>query len=694
MEIPGFYFDAERKKYFKILPTGSATSSGSSNYSIAAVEEKKRSDKRQKSLEDIDKKLQASKIQESFVFAKPRTSRNVRTSLRPTTINETPDGHLKRYLYLRELIPRSSGRDLRMRQRLSIGGLRLQRQYNANTDLSPSLVATPIPRRIQAIAIDPLTQQLIIGDDSGRLVNHGLSDKGRQTFGIATNQITSINVGGTMANGGLVRNVMVTTLPSFSYGGGGVFHLFKLYEAQQPEIPTNPSDIDLMSEYAYSFDNDEGSAELNMSITGEFNCSAGFFGSARQRIIVGGTSGILSISATPDCYENRTLKRMITEPQFYRLHTSGPKKLRAQSYLGEPASSRETLPLTTVFSVDFLDKSDLGSGDVCFSGSRDKLVRQFDFRTNYSTSSIGKKGSEGFVMNYHDGDNTTHYSNQGIIKHPAAITKIKSLRQNYMLVSGFDDTLMLYDLRFCNNNSLVNTLSHFTKPLFSFKGHYNHHLLHHGFDVDSTESYVAISGQDSQVRVYDLFNMDGSAGGRDLFRYGVKKPPVSSFMGNTDYEFDTNIKDIKWWNKGPDRHKVGCSRENKLDKHLMVAYEGRVDHYSTGKESMEETGWSLSRKILSAADEQIADISNYYLDPQSSYSHQAITDVEFVQRKKNVKLAQAKKQTPESFYEPVQPLYGDFCYEPNPVLAKELWLEENRKPEPESYTGACIYTSS
>lgn len=92
-KLPGFYYDEERKKYFKIVKTGQATSA-SSDYSISAVENSKRRKKRETKFRRTEQRhVQKHKIDKILL---PKHSIHV-------TSRDTIHTQLQRYLHCREM---------------------------------------------------------------------------------------------------------------------------------------------------------------------------------------------------------------------------------------------------------------------------------------------------------------------------------------------------------------------------------------------------------------------------------------------------------------------------------------------------------------------------------------------------------------------------------------------------------------
>ncbi|KAK9461228.1 uncharacterized protein V1516DRAFT_664388 [Lipomyces oligophaga] len=86
--------------------------------------------------------------------------------------------------------------------------------------------------------------------------------------------------------------------------------------------------------------------------------------------------------------------------------------------------------------------------------------------------------------------------------HASAITQMRKVNEDYLLVSGLDSTLALYDMRFTGSQSHKGQIS---EPVLNLeRGYVNRFRFDHAFAVSPDSRLLAIGGQDGRISVYNI----------------------------------------------------------------------------------------------------------------------------------------------------------------------------------------------
>ncbi|KAK9466639.1 hypothetical protein V1512DRAFT_263110 [Lipomyces arxii] len=128
--------------------------------------------------------------------------------------------------------------------------------------------------------------------------------------------------------------------------------------------------------------------------------------------------------------------------------------------------------------------------------------------------------------------------------HKSTVTKFKLLSEPYLLASGLDNSLALYDLRFA---STQRKRSH---PVLSYDGYVNEYEFNHGFDVSSDNSLLAVADQSVGIKIYSVWS-------GERLRSAV-----------SEYKFDTVPRAVKW--------------TEFAGRGLFVSNGGRLEYLSVG----------------------------------------------------------------------------------------------------------------
>ncbi|KAI0137342.1 hypothetical protein BJ170DRAFT_590277 [Xylariales sp. AK1849] len=109
------------------------------------------------------------------------------------------------------------------------------------------------------------------------------------------------------------------------------------------------------------------------------------------------------------------------------------------------------------------------------------------------------------------GDTRMNHYQWRCIKHPSSITHLKSISQYHIFVSGLKDTMCIYDTRMVKKragNPLVSP--HLLKqvdsvtPILTFPGYKNKAHIHIGLDVDTKIGMVAAAHDDGKIALYSI----------------------------------------------------------------------------------------------------------------------------------------------------------------------------------------------
>ncbi|KAK9457157.1 hypothetical protein V1511DRAFT_508600 [Dipodascopsis uninucleata] len=196
------------------------------------------------------------------------------------------------------------------------------------------------------------------------------------------------------------------------------------------------------------------------------------------------------------------------------------------------------------------------SSHTFLAGLRDGSVRVFDIR-----------------VPAHVGQTLT------TILHPSAITKMKRLKESYMIVSGLRDSLALYDLRFAKlyEASMLSANGHYqryspnnkktsvtkkSRPVLAYSGYSNEYIFDHGFDVSIDDRILAIADQSHSVKLYSIW---------DGLQLQVRL---------TNTVFKTLPRAVKWSNVRLEKYSNPEYIADSLPQGLLITNGRRLDYWS------------------------------------------------------------------------------------------------------------------
>ncbi|KAK9386289.1 hypothetical protein V1515DRAFT_150886 [Lipomyces mesembrius] len=106
--------------------------------------------------------------------------------------------------------------------------------------------------------------------------------------------------------------------------------------------------------------------------------------------------------------------------------------------------------------------------------------------------------------------------------HASAITKMKIVKEAYLMLAGLEDSLALYDLRFAKAQEQPGCSSqHYqhsnqqqkwvkqhkgrSHPVMKYEGYVNEHVFDHGFDISNDKRILAVADQTCAVKLYSVW---------------------------------------------------------------------------------------------------------------------------------------------------------------------------------------------
>lgn len=117
------------------------------------------------------------------------------------------------------------------------------------------------------------------------------------------------------------------------------------------------------------------------------------------------------------------------------------------------------------------------------------------------------------------------------IRHASSIAHVKSVNPHQVVVAGLQNTMSLYDIRFCRPRDHGQDLDRAT-PLLDFPGYRNEAHLHTGWDVSPELGVVASGQDDGTVKLFSLSSGRALRSGPALG--GVKTDtPIRAMMFQT-----------------------------------------------------------------------------------------------------------------------------------------------------------------
>ncbi|KAK9249353.1 hypothetical protein V1506DRAFT_3950 [Lipomyces tetrasporus] len=231
---------------------------------------------------------------------------------------------------------------------------------------------------------------------------------------------------------------------------------------------------------------------------------------------------------------------------------------RILAYQSGPAEHRlissYRLP-SDVFAIEFLQPNTF------LAGLRDGGVRIFDTR-------IPAKGRLQPVA----------------LWHASAITKMKLVKGDYLMVAGLEDTLALYDLRFAKvkdqpglasqryqhpdqQHKWVKQYKGRSRPVMKYEGYVNEHVFDHGFHISNDERILAVADQTCRVKLYSLWT------GNQL------RTPLS------DKKFHLVPRALKWSDARVTKTGLPIVDSISVPQGLFVTNGGRLEYWSWDSQS-------------------------------------------------------------------------------------------------------------
>ncbi|KAK9446478.1 uncharacterized protein V1518DRAFT_423845 [Limtongia smithiae] len=154
-----------------------------------------------------------------------------------------------------------------------------------------------------------------------------------------------------------------------------------------------------------------------------------------------------------------------------------------------------------VFAIEYWQPS------VFLAGLRDGSIRIFDTRVAPPVSTTSPRRD-------HDGKQPV------MLWHPSAVTKMTIVKDSYLLVSGLQDSLSLYDMRnaktidACNKWQRSQSASPqkrafsrpHTQPVLNYAGYTNDYIFDHAFDVSRNSNMLVVSDQSRKIKLYSVWS--------------------------------------------------------------------------------------------------------------------------------------------------------------------------------------------
>lgn len=390
-EIPGFYYDEARGRYFKITNTGQAVAQGMGSYSKSNVAMKQREN------EEMCQKL----INEEYDRGKVH-----KLSLRNLLFKEKLDNYQQD----------------NMRKNLSIQLIGKEKSSSTQNWMIDGGYGAD---NIECMGYDNVKDEIILGLRSGRGYGFNRAREEYRMIRPFTSRVTSIDISG--------RMLLMTSFGKSN--NGGRVNLSEITDEEEEDIEARRAGI-----YAQ-------------------NNLIEFFGDKKDtlwssRLLDGGG----------------------------RVIVGGRNKVNVWQDLRGPVWSENFHTGSDCLAVDGLDND-----RIIGVGCRNGKVKLFDCREQPQQNNARSE-----VQN---------------VKHGSTVTNIKRLKDGRsVLVSGLEDNLACYDLRFITNNDLKRTSQgekKRSKEVFKYYGYENRIDINHGFDITSDDRYLAV-GSKRNVNIYEI----------------------------------------------------------------------------------------------------------------------------------------------------------------------------------------------
>ncbi|ANB11298.1 hypothetical protein AWJ20_4102 [Sugiyamaella lignohabitans] len=443
-ELPGFYYDNDRKRYFRIINTGQATSQGSSDYSISAVAEVRRRRKKR----NVDQNGTTSRSGHSSQYG-PGNGLGVHTCCSNTSNRQ---GSLMSSLYP---YPHGSGSSIKRYMLASSVNPRINRTAHSTMLISAmsqqahwSLEMASTSDNLACISWSQKEQVLVLGTKEGQcsavsgeemvtdttsLIVRPSNSNSTYLLGSFNSEVTSLSLSG---------DSMVTT----SLGGPGMSgHLGCTI--------MKPNDASSYIQFKLPERKSAFCSAVREDPSGPYT-----------RLAVGADTCAFCIHP----------------------YVSGAFKERFDTG-------------SDVLAVEYVDESPSSANSyLLLAGCRSGSLNLLDPRLPSRHLTPTKPVTQAF--------------------HPSAVTHVKSLNDSrYLLVSGLEDTLALYDLRYVKpgagpsnrtRSPYLKNLGAPSKPVLTYNGYTNLHTSRHGFAVDSACKNFAVASDDGKVFIYNIWTGD------------------------------------------------------------------------------------------------------------------------------------------------------------------------------------------
>jgi WD repeat-containing protein 21A len=403
-DLPGFYYDPERKRYFRIVNTGQASSGSMSDYSISAVAEVRR--------------------------RKTRARRNPSQKPSSHSLPKRRPSILKRHMLSSSLAPRVNKQ---AQEQLLMSGLSCQMKWSIDLDQGDSL---------QCLLWHPSSRNLLVGSRSGTCLDAPLENLvERPSISRPRYELPMV----------LPFHTPVTALCSSgrtivnSCLGG----------------PGTPGSVCVT--WQENKNNQQDSNSVVYKLPGRQSVwSAAVYEDSR------GWNSRVCVGSSTCAY--------LLEPEV-----TGFYKMPFQTD-------------SDVFAVDFVGPE----GKLIAAGCRNGMLSIFDPRVGTRHLTAAQP-----VLS---------------VSHPSAISNLKMVdNERYVLASGLEDTLAMYDLRYIRPSRPVTPRSPYveghrnvnassSQPCVEYKGYSNLHTIRHGFAIREGSKSFAVGCDDGAVKVYDIWS--------------------------------------------------------------------------------------------------------------------------------------------------------------------------------------------
>ncbi|KAK9238197.1 hypothetical protein V1525DRAFT_375517 [Lipomyces kononenkoae] len=164
--------------------------------------------------------------------------------------------------------------------------------------------------------------------------------------------------------------------------------------------------------------------------------------------------------------------------------------------------------------------------------------------------------------------------------HASAITKMKIVKEGYLVLAGLEDSLALYDLRFAKAQEQpglssqryqhhpaqyqkwANQQKSMSRPVIKYDGYVNEHVFDHGFDISNDKRTLAVADQSRAVKLYSLWT------GNQL------RSPVS------DHKFQLVPRALKWNDTRVTKTGMPIVDSISVPQGLFITNGGRLEYWS------------------------------------------------------------------------------------------------------------------